>query len=246
VPVLIEVAVDSVADAIAAQQAGAGRIELCANLREGGLTPSIGLVRSALAHVSVPVFVMVRPRNGDCVYSAADIEVMLRDIEAAKHAGAHGIVSGAMNANGTIDEEGTEALIEAASPLPFTFHKAFDQTRNLDESLDTCLALGVGRILTSGGHRTALEGADVLARLQGRAAPHALIVAGGGVRAEHAATLVSSARVSELHLGPRRAVRSTMVTRPGMISISKADAGLDWEELDEAGVREIASATRTS
>lgn len=207
---LIEACIDSLDDALAAERAGAGRVELCANLFEGGTTPSIGLIRSVVAHVHLPVFVIVRPRGGDFLYSAGEIEVMLRDIEAAKAAGAHGIVSGALHAHGAIDEEGTEALLEAAAPLPFTCHRAFDMTGDLDESLDVLMALGASRVLTSGGAATAMDGATALARLRERAGARLDIVAGGGVRAAHIAALARATGVREYHIGARRRVETRM------------------------------------
>lgn len=227
---LIEVAVDTVPDAIEAAAAGADRIELCAALGEGGTTPSAGTMRAAVARVDVPVFVMIRPRAGDFLYSALDIDVMLRDIELAKQCGIHGIVSGAMQPNGTIDEEGTLALIEAAAPLPFTFHRAFDQARNLNEALDTCLGLGVSRILTSGGHATALEGAEVIRTLVVRGAGRLSVIAGGGVRAPHMRELGHRTGVTEMHLGPRRGVSSAMKAVGGV------SAWRTWSSLDAEAI----------
>ncbi len=235
---LIEVAVDTVADAIEAAAAGADRIELCAALGEGGTTPSAGTMRAAVARVDVPVFVMIRPRAGDFLYSALDIDVMLRDIELAKQCGIHGIVSGAMQPNGTIDEEGTEALIEAASPLPFTFHRAFDQARNLNEALDTCLGLGVSRVLTSGGHATAVEGAEVIRALAGRGGGHLSVMAGGGVRAPHVRDLATRTGVLEFHLGPRRTLRGAMKMS------GDVDAWRAWTGLDAAEVAATVQAAR--
>ncbi len=233
---LIEAAVDSVADALAVEQAGVSRIELCANLDAGGTTPSAGLIKATLARLGIPVFVMIRPRAGDFLYGADEIEVMLRDIEVAKHAGAHGIVSGALHANGVIDEEGTEALLEAAAPLPFTFHKAFDATRDLTESLDALVGLGVTRVLTSGGASTAMAGHAALRRLVGRAGSRLTLIAGGGVRADHAVDLVRESGVRELHLGPRRTVASPARRMPGWTSAS------DWSATD---VESIAAMVRT-
>lgn len=230
---LLEVAVDTVPDAIAAASAGAHRIELCADLAEGGTTPSAGAMRAAVARVDVPVFVMIRPRGGDFLYNAVEIDVMLRDIELAKQCGIHGIVSGALQPNGTIDEEGTEALIEAAAPLPFTFHRAFDQSRNLTEALDTCLGLGVTRILTSGGRATALEGAEVLAELGRRTGGRLTLVAGGGVRAPHIAALATRSGVRELHLGPRREATSQMKAS-GAVGTWRAWQGLAVDEVAAA------------
>jgi copper homeostasis protein len=233
--VIIEVAVDTVPDAMAAVAAGAGRIELCANLAEGGTTPSAGAMRAAVARADVPLFVMVRPRGGDFLYTAIEIDVMLRDIELAKQCGVHGIVSGALQPNGTIDEEGTEALIEASAPLPFTFHRAFDQSRNLAEALDTCLGLGVARVLTSGGRATAMEGAEVLRQLVLRAGPHLTVLAGGGVRAPHVADLVARSGVSEVHLGPRKVLASEMKVTSSLATWR------DWAGLDAGEVEAVAA-----
>ena len=207
---LIEACIDSIGDALAAERAGAGRLELCANLLEGGTTPSAGLIRSVAAHVGIPVFVMIRPRGGDFLYSAGEIEVMLRDIESARACGARGVVSGALHPNGTIDEAATEALLEATAPLPFTCHRAFDMTRNLEESLDVLTALGAARVLTSGGAATAIDGAPTLKRLRERAGRRLAVVAGGGVRAAHIAALAADTGIREFHIGARRRVESRM------------------------------------
>ena len=238
--ILIEACIDSVADAVAAERAGAGCVELCANLLEGGTTPSAGMVRTTVAKLSIPVGAIIRARGGDFLYSSDEIEVMLRDIEAVKAAGAHGIVGGALHANGAIDEDGTEAMLEAAAPLPFTFHRAFDLTRNLNESLDTCLALGVTRVLTSGGCATAFEGADALHRLHLRAKERLVVMAGGGVRADHARQLVSRTGVRAIHLGPRRAAHSGMHLPPGPTRVNKTPGdGSSWMELDSAEVARV-------
>ncbi len=229
---LLEVAVDSIPDALLAERAGANRIELCSNLAEGGTTPSAGSMRAAVARLRIPVFAMIRPRGGDFLYDAMEIEVMLRDIEMAKQCGVHGIVSGALQPNGGIDEEGTEALVEAAAPLPLTFHRAFDQTRQVSESLDTCLALGVARVLTSAGRATALEGVDGLRELARRAGSRLTIVGGGGIRASHLVQLVERTGLREFHLGPRKRTSTTMRVH------GQVDAWQEWTVLDEAGVRE--------
>ncbi|MCC6316772.1 MAG: copper homeostasis protein CutC [Gemmatimonadaceae bacterium] len=246
-PVLVEACVDSVADAVTAERLGAGRIELCANLQEGGTTPSLGMVRATVAKAGIPIFPIIRPRGGDFCYSADEIEVMLRDIEAAKAAGVHGIVGGALHPNGTIDEDGTEALLEAAAPLPFTFHRAFDLTRDLDEALDACLALGVTRILTSGGASTALEGVDALGRLRTRAGARLGIIAGGTVRGDTASQVVERAGVLEVHTGPRRAATGAMRARHGSARIgTRNDDGRGWQELDADALAAVVQALARS
>ncbi|HMN09003.1 MAG TPA: copper homeostasis protein CutC [Gemmatimonadaceae bacterium] len=239
--ILVEACVDSVQGALAAEQAGAGRLELCANLVEGGTTPSGGMMRAVLRCVGIPVFAMVRPRGGDFLYDAAEIEVMLRDIEFAKSCDIHGIVSGALNPNGTIDEDGTSALIEAAHPLPFTFHRAFDVTRDLDESLDTLQALGVPRVLTSGGAASALEGAGMLARLVRRGGDRIVVMAGGGVRRDNAEAVVRAARVREVHLRGSRRADGRMTYRGPRLHVARpfVPDAYAWDVTDEAEIAAV-------
>ena len=244
---LIEACIDSIGDALAAERAGAGRLELCANLLEGGTTPSAGLIRSVVAHVGIPVFVMIRPRGGDFLFSAAEIEVMLRDIESARASGAQGIVSGALHANGTIDEAGTEVLLEATAPLPFTCHRAFDMTRDLDESLDVLMALGAAKVLTSGGAPTAIDGVSALTRLRERAGRRLAIVAGGGVRAAHIAALANETGIREFHIGARRRVESRM-RHQAIAHVAKSLPIGDgmWYEADATELTASAAALRAA
>jgi copper homeostasis protein len=236
VSILLEACVDTVDSAVAAESAGAGRVELCAGLVEGGTTPSAGLIAEVRERTSLPVFVMVRPRGGDFVYGAPDRAVMLRDVAAARAAGAHGIVSGALRRDGAIDEGLTGALVEAAAPLPFTFHRAFDLTPDLSAALDALCAQGVARVLTSGGAERALAGADRIAALVRQSAGRLAILAGGGVRARHAAELVRRTGVGEVHARPTRPVSS-----PGRLLVTAA-AGAAPLELDPVAVRALADA----
>lgn len=196
---IFESCVDSVEAAIASAAGGAGRIELCARLDVAGLTPDLDLVQRTAAAVTVPVCVMVRPRPGGFVYDAAEIEAMRRSIAAIAAAGAAGIVAGALRRDGTVDADGMRRLIDAARPLPVTFHRAFDATRDLGEALETLTTLGVDRVLTSGGAPTALEGVETIARLVERAGPSLTVIAGGGVRAHNVVEIVQRTRVREVH-----------------------------------------------
>lgn len=243
-PILVEACVDSVQGAMAAEQAGARRLELCANLVEGGTTPSAGMMRAVHRCVGIPAFAIVRPRGGDFLYDAADIEVMLRDIEYAKSCDVQGIVSGALNPNGTIDEDGTSALIEAAHPLPFTFHRAFDLTRDLDESLDALQALGVHRVLTSGGAATALEGAEMIARLVRRGADRIVVMAGGGVRRDTVAEVVRATRVREVHLRGSRRSEGRMAYRATDVRIGRPFVPDEyaWDVTDGDEIAEVVRA----
>ena len=200
-PVLVEACVDAVEGAVLAERAGARRLELCAALAEGGTTPSAGTIAAVKAHVGIPVVVMVRPRGGDFLYSGAELEVMERDVHAARALGADGIATGALTADGEVDAAALRALVAAAAPLPVTVHRAFDVAPDLDAALEAVIAAGARRVLTAGGAPTAGEGAAALARLVRQAAGRAAIMAGGGVDAASAAALVRDAGVRELHVG---------------------------------------------
>lgn len=190
----IEACVDSVESALAAQAGGAHRVELCAALSEGGTTPSAGAIALARERLSIGLFVLIRPRGGDFLYTPEEYEVTARDVLTARKLGADGIVIGALTADGQVDRDGVRRLLEAAYPLPVTFHRAFDAARDLDEALDVLQVLGVRRVLTSGGAATAEEGIPGLKRLVER---------GGGVSILAAGTIGANARRIVLETGVR-------------------------------------------
>jgi copper homeostasis protein len=236
---LLEVCVETLDEALLAADAGAQRLEVCACMSEAGITPSIGLVSAILERVAIPAFVMIRPRGGDFSFTEDDLDVMRRDIDAMKRVGAHGIVSGALETSRAINRDATKSLLEAAAPLPFTFHRAFDLAPELERALGVLCRLGVHRVLTSGGASTALVGAGAIARLA-RQAGETVIIAGGGIRADHAAELVRSAGVSEVHARPTR-LRPTEHARPG-IRFGANHPATERKELDPDGVRALVRA----
>jgi copper homeostasis protein len=199
VTVLFESCIDSHDAALASASGGAGRVELCARLDVGGITPDEALIAHCAASIAVPVFVMIRPRGGDFVYDAGEVTAMADAIRAAAAAGARGVVFGALRPDATIDADVMRRLIDAARPLPVTCHKAIDATRDPLEALDALLALGVDRVLTSGGAETALAGAATLARMVARGGDALVVMAGGGVRAHNVAAIVQQTRVHEVH-----------------------------------------------
>jgi copper homeostasis protein len=199
VTALFESCIDSAAAAAASAQGGAGRVELCARLDVGGTTPAAALIERCAAAVAIPVFVMIRPRGGGFVYDAAEVAAMEADIRLAIAAGARGVVFGAVRADATIDADVMQRLIDRARPLPVTCHKAIDATRDPLEALDALLALGVDRVLTSGGADSAAAGAATIARMVTRAGDALVVMAGGGVRAHNAAALVQATGVREVH-----------------------------------------------
>lgn len=197
-PPLFESCVDSVDTALASARGGAGRVELCARLDVGGTTPDAALIDRCVA-LGTPVAVMIRPRGGDFVYDRDEIEAMVQAIRAAAGAGAAAVVFGALRFDGTIDGGVMHRLLDAAQPLPVTCHKAIDATRDPLEALDALLALGIDRVLTSGGAPTAAAGAATLARMVARAGDALTVMAGGGVRAAGVADLVRRTGVREVH-----------------------------------------------
>jgi copper homeostasis protein len=209
-PPLVEICVDDVAGALAAEAEGADRIELCSAISEGGLTPSFGLVQAVLGRVRrIGVRIMIRPRGGNYVFSAEEVAVMLADIAAVrampKAPGVVvGFVFGALTTSGVIDARAIARLKAACGGAPMTFHKAFDVTRDLGAALDTLLGLGIRSVLTSGGSPTAEGGAETLAILVGRSAGRVTIIAGGGVRAANVGALLGRTQVPEVHLRAMR------------------------------------------
>jgi copper homeostasis protein len=197
--VLLEVCIDSVASAVAAEAGGGGRVELCADLGVGGTTPSIGTIAECCRRVAIPVNVIIRPRGGDFVFSEEELDVMRADVIAARAAGASGIVIGSLLENGAVDRQQTRTLVEAARPLPVTFHRAFDEVADQAAALETLIELGVDRVLTSGGAPTAEAGIASLAALVRQAGDRIVILAGGTVRPHNVARIVGEADVREVH-----------------------------------------------
>jgi copper homeostasis protein len=177
----VEICANSFESALAAQDAGAHRIELCQELSLGGITPSHGLIEKVLQELEIPVFVLIRPRSGDFMYSEADFDVMLRDIAFAKAQGAQGIVSGILNRDFTIDAVRTERLIAECGELPFTFHRAFDWTPDIFEALDVLIEMGARRVLTAGMSVNVNKGYETLVQLLAAARNRVGILPGGGI-----------------------------------------------------------------
>ena len=197
--VIVEAAVESLDDALAAVAGGADRLELCANLDDGGTTPSAALITAVREKVELPVLAMIRPRGGDFMYSDAELTRMYEDIAMARMLGASGVVLGVLDTFERLDLERTAALVEAAQGLPVTFHRAIDRVARRVVAIDALAALGVARVLTSGGAAAASEGTDELRAMVHRAHERLVIVAGGGVRASNAREIVEKTGVTEVH-----------------------------------------------
>jgi copper homeostasis protein len=187
--------------AVAAERGGAHRIELCAELRVGGLTPSEDLMRMARKKVKVPIFAMIRPRAGDFLYSPHELAQMHSDIATARRMGMDGIVLGVLTGNRRVDIERMRELLKAAQALPVTFHRAFDEAADLDIALEDVIDTGAARILTSGAANTAAAGIERLANLVAAATDRIIIIPGGGINACNALDVAHQTGAQELHSG---------------------------------------------
>ncbi len=200
---LLEIATHSLTSAKRASASGADRLELCAELGVGGLTPSPGLVEATLAGVTIPVYALIRPRSGDFHYTAEELVTMERDIRWCLDRGCSGVVIGVLQRDRAIDQDATRRLIAAAAGKPVTFHRAFDWTPDPLRALDTLLELGVGTLLTSGQQPKAEAGLDRLAAWQQRVGEDLTIMPGSGVGPENA-PLFAKAGFRAIHASAAR------------------------------------------
>ncbi|XP_066476450.1 copper homeostasis protein cutC homolog isoform X1 [Tiliqua scincoides] len=216
---LMEVCVDSVESAVNAERGGAGRLELCSSLMEGGTTPSTGLLQVVKQCIRVPVFVMIRPRGGDFLYSDREVEVMKADIRLAKQHEADGLVFGALTEDGRIDIELCTALLAVSRPLPVTFHRAFDMVYDPLSALETLISLGFERVLTSGCDTSALEGLPLIKRLTDQAKGRIVVMPGGGITERNLQRILEGSGASEFHCSARSAKDSGMKFRNSSVNM---------------------------
>lgn len=203
---VLEISVQTTEAARAAERGGANRIELCAELSVGGLTPSRALLFEAREAVGIPIFSMIRPRAGDFVYSDEEFQEMKCQIAVAKASGMNGVVLGLLHEDRRVDVARTRELIELARPLPVTFHRAFDECLDVQRALETVMQSGATRILTSGGAKSALHGAGTLRALVQAAGDRVIILPGGGISAANVGEVVRRTGAHEFHSGLSAAI----------------------------------------
>lgn len=243
---LIELCVEGVDGAVAAAEGGADRIELCASLVEGGITPSMGAVRAAVAAVAVPIMVMVRPRGGDFLYSEREFASMLDDVAALRESGAAGVVFGCLTAEGAIDEVRTAALVQAARPLSATVHRAFDMTADAGAALEALVRCGVDRVLTSGQQPGGLQGVDMLRLLVRQAAGRIVILGCGDLRADSMREVWQKTGLDELHFSAPGTIASAMRYRNPALAMGGSDPEREYRHTvtDPFRVRAVIAAVR--
>lgn len=202
--IILEICANSVASALAAQQGGADRVELCDNLGEGGTTPAYATLTMARELLDIALYALIRPRGGDFLYDGLELELMSQDIALCKRLGYDGVVIGLLEPDGRVDKKKTRWLVELAWPMGVTFHRAFDQSLDPLAALEDILDAGCERILTSGQRPTAPEGAQLLGQLVRKAGSRIAVMAGSGVRPDNIAQLVSQTRGREFHATAKR------------------------------------------
>lgn len=236
---ILEVCIDSVDSAIAANVGGADRVELCSALREGGITPSLGLIATVRRAICCDLFVLIRPRGGDFVYSDYEVEAMREDIRLAKEIGANGVVTGLLTVEGRVDAERTRALVEFARPMQVTFHRAFDVALDLDRALEEVIATGADRLLTSGGEPDAVRGMEKIAKLNVAAAGRIRVMPGAGIRLANAREIVERTGVREIHTSLGTKVASAAVHSGAHVKIGADADEFSRSVVVEADVRRL-------
>jgi copper homeostasis protein len=236
-PRLLEICAGSIQSALAAQAGGADRIELCQNLEQGGTTPSYGLIKQVLSQLTIPVFVLIRPRPGNFHYDANEVALMAADVAQCQAMGCAGVVLGALDEAGHVDLPSCRTLVEAAGPLQITFHRAFDVCYNQEQALEAIIGLGCHRVLTSGGQASAPTGQAQLAALVQQAAGRIRIMPGAGVTPATLPALVQATGALDFHASAKR-----LIVAPTAAPATEFDAPR-WET-DAAIVAELVAQLR--
>ena len=234
---ILEICAGSVESAIAARDGGAKRIELCAALEVGGVTPSAGVIAEARKVDGLVLNVIIRPRGGDFLYNEHEVACMEEDIRTCNKLGANGVVIGALTAEGDIDTAICRRLIAAADGMSITFHRAFDMCRDAKKALEELIALGCHRVLTSGQAPTAVAGMTMLKELNEQAAGRIIIMPGCGVTSANAREIIKTTGVTEIHASARKSVGSGMIFRHTGVSMGNPDS--DEYARKETDVNEV-------
>jgi len=233
----IEVCCGSAQSAINAQVGGAHRVELCQNLEAGGTTPSAGEILMARKQLSIELHVLIRPRDGDFLYSDHELEIIRQDIFFCKSVGVNGVVIGFLMKNGEIDQRLTTEMIELAHPMSVTFHRAFDVCREPKTALEQLIGMGVDRLLTSGQQPTAEEGAGLIKQLVQQAGKYLVVMPGSGIREHNILELIEKTGATEYHVSARKTVVSSMEYCPVGVPMGRYSHNYEYQEIDGEVIR---------
>ncbi len=227
----LEIIAFDIESCIAAQKNGADRIELCDNYSEGGTTPSYGFIKKAREKLSIELYVMIRPRGGDFLYSDEAFQIMIQDITLCKSSGCDGIVLGLLTSSGNVDKERSRTLIEYAYPLGVTFHRAFDRAKHPFQALEDIIEIGCERILTSGQKPKAIDGVELISQLIQKADDRIIIMPGSGVNAENIKELSNKTGAVEFHSSASMMMKSKMQFENELMSEKLQRIAINEEEV---------------
>ncbi len=236
-----EICADSVESAINAQLAGADRVELCDNLPEGGTTPGFGTITSARQNLDIDLNVIIRPRGGDFLYTGIEYDIMRRDIEVCGEAGINGVVFGILSTGGAIDVDRTAKLVELATPMQVTFHRAFDMCNDPVQGLEDVIASGASRLLTSGQKNVCRDGMELIRQLVVQAGERIIVMPGSGIDETNAALIATTTRAREYHLSGRKTIDSRMIFRRQGITMGGMHGASEFSRkvADVEGIRNV-------
>lgn len=235
----MEVCANSLTSALAAQEGGAIRVELCDNLPEGGTTPSYAQIALAKQMLTIKVYPIIRPRGGDFLYSKLEFELMKMDIKTCKSLNCDGVVIGILKADGSIDTERCAELVALAAPMPVTFHRAFDMSSDLEKALEDIIGLGCERILTSGGESSAIKGAATIAKLIKQANGRIKIMPGAGVTATNITDLIKLTGATEFHASAKSPVKSDMLFKNPRLTMGTIADEFSYDLTNSESVKKL-------
>jgi copper homeostasis protein len=235
----MEVCANSLASAIEAELGGASRVELCDNLPEGGTTPSYAQIKLAKERLKIKVYPIIRPRGGDFLYSDVEFDLMKADIEMCKHLQCDGVVFGILLANGQVDIERCAQLVKLASPMPITFHRAFDSSNDLNAALEDIIGLGCERILTSGGAPSALLGIEKIKELIKIAGSRIIIMPGAGINVNNVSDIIARSGAKEFHASAKQEVATRMTFTGGKVAMGNFEADFNYEQTSGIAVSDL-------
>lgn len=242
----MEVCANSLTSALAAQEGGAIRVELCDNLPEGGTTPSYAQIALAKQMLTIKVYPIIRPRGGDFLYSALEFELMKMDIKTCKSLNCDGVVIGILKADGCVDLERCAELVALAAPMPVTFHRAFDMSNDLEKALEDIIGLGCERILTSGGESSAIKGAAKIAKLIKQANGRIKIMPGAGVTATNITDLINLTGATEFHASAKYPVKSEMLFRNSRLTMGTIADEFSYDLTNSEYVKKLIELANTA
>lgn len=239
IDIALEVCANSFASALAAEQGGAMRVELCENMAEGGTTPSYATIKMAKERLKIEIWPIIRPRGGDFLYSDDEFELMKEDIKICNSLNCDGVVFGILLPNGEIDKKRCAELIELAKPMPVSFHRAFDMSNDLDKALEDLIDLGFVRVLTSGGAENAMNGINELAKLVRSANNRIEIMPGAGINPNNIQEVAVKTGAKNLHSSARVIVKSKMDYRNQTTKMGSIEDEYQYEQTSSELVKQM-------